>query len=171
MKAMLNSMYDGYNTLTKGYGQITSLAKGNYDLHKGYLDGLAQVSPAVKRYKKIGNIITNQVELVNEFKNSYSEWQSAGLFNATDLLTMKAFGDGLVDKAGECLDELLMVVTPGILKMNDEERIGAIDRIDLALTDQLKSVKAFIKANNELAKHREQTKRDIEVMRKLNGVN
>ncbi len=157
--------------LQRDYGQITSLAKGNFDLHKAYLDGLSQVSPAVKKYQKIGNIIANQAGLVAAFTAAFSGWQSGGWFKATELAGMKSFGEDQMDKAAKELDELLLVVTAGRLKMNDEERIGAIDRIDTRLNEQISLLRDFIKVQNQLSDRRKQSKSDIEVMRKLNGVN
>ena len=34
--------------------------QGNFNLHKAFLDGLMMVSPAVKKYKRVADIITLQ---------------------------------------------------------------------------------------------------------------
>ena len=46
------------------------------------------------------------------------------------------------------LDELSMIVTAGSLRMNDAERLAAIDRIDKDMTDRLAFLRVF---NNQAA--------------------
>ena len=48
LKLMLSHMKTGYQILEKGYTSIKNISQGNFNLHRDFLDGLLQVSPAVK---------------------------------------------------------------------------------------------------------------------------
>jgi hypothetical protein len=56
LKTILNDMYEGYKIIDKGYTTIRDISQGNFSLHKDFLDGLLEVSPAVQRYKRIAEI-------------------------------------------------------------------------------------------------------------------
>ena len=43
---------------------VKDMTEGNFSLHKTFLDALMQVSPAVKNYKRVGDIINYQILLV-----------------------------------------------------------------------------------------------------------
>src|SRR5690242_21852837 len=66
LKQMLASMKKGYDILHKGYTSIKNISEGNFNLHKTFLDGLLQISPAVRKYKKIADIIDFQIKIVKE---------------------------------------------------------------------------------------------------------
>ena len=61
-KKILQDMYDGYKIIHKGYTTIRDISSGNFNLHKGFLDALMEVSPVVKKYKRIADIISYQLQ-------------------------------------------------------------------------------------------------------------
>ena len=90
MKMMLKSMYDGYSTLSNGYNRVTSLSKGNFDLHKNYLDQLFQVAPQIKSYPVVQTILNKQSTVVSESNAAYAVYVKSRLFSATEYSTQKA---------------------------------------------------------------------------------
>ena len=67
-KQILSDMKKGYEILNGGYNTIKDLSQGNFSLHKTFLDALMEVSPTVKKYKRVADIINYQVILVKEYK-------------------------------------------------------------------------------------------------------
>ena len=49
LKQMLADLKKGYEVLYEGYTNIKNISKGSFDLHQAFLDGLLEVSPAVKK--------------------------------------------------------------------------------------------------------------------------
>src|SRR5882762_4427403 len=68
LKAVLANMKKGYEVLSKGYEAIRSIAEGNFNLHKTFLDGLLAVSPIVRDYEKVARIISEESALVSEYR-------------------------------------------------------------------------------------------------------
>ncbi len=170
MKSMLSSMYKGYTTLTNGYNQITSLAKGNFDLHKNYLDGLLAISPTVRKYKKIESIISTQLLLVKESKAFYSKIRTNGLFNSNELIQVNEQYNQIINSSLRNLDELSVVLTPGALRMQDDERIAAIDRMDLEMQAALKELRSFNETKNAVLIARQRIQRDVNISRQIIGI-
>src|SRR5450432_7388 len=67
LKSILKEMYDGYKILTTGYNTIKDITQGNFSMHKLFLDGLLSVSPTVKKYTRIVDIISGEQTLVTEY--------------------------------------------------------------------------------------------------------
>src|SRR4051812_34257975 len=84
-KQMLADMKTGYQLISSGYNSIKDLSQGNFSLHKTFLDGLMQVSPEVRKYKRVAEIITIQLSLVREYKSALKRFKVQQIFNEQEL--------------------------------------------------------------------------------------
>ncbi len=170
MKTMLSSMYHGYTTISNGYKQVASLAKGNFDLHKNYLDQLLQVAPPIKNASVVQTILHKQITVISELNAAYGVYLKSGFFSANELCNTKIEFDQYKTLISKKLDQLNLVLTPGVLRMSDQERIGAIDRIDKDVGDALGFVRTLVKEQNIVAAARAQQKKDNNAMRAWYGL-
>lgn len=170
LKKILNDMYKGYEILSKGYNTIKDISEGNFNLHETFLDGLMQVSPAVKKYKRIVDIITAQGMLVKEYKGAFNRFKKSNLFNLKEIDYMGGVYKNLFDKSLQSLDELLMVLTANQLRMSDDERFAAIDRIFADMQDKLSFLRNFNRSTTVLAMQRGKESVDTKVSQQLYGV-
>ena len=168
-KKILQNMYDGYKVLDKGYTTIKDISKGNFSLHKTFLDALLDVSPGVRKYKRIAHVINYQVRLVNEYKAAVAEFKSGNAFTAEEIGYLEKVYANLLKESGESLDELTMVLTAGTLRMSDDERLEAIDKIYAAVEDRFTFLKEFDSKTAMLAVQRKSEKADIDLSRKILG--
>jgi len=169
LKKILSNMKKGYEIVSNGYNTIKDISKGNFNLHEAFLDALLQVSPTVRKYKKIGEIIIFQTQLVKEYKSAFRRFDASNLFNANEIKYMGNVYSNLFNKSLQNLDELTMVITAGKLRMSDDERLNAIDRIYIDMGDKLVFLRTFNKENNMLAIQRGREMVDTRVSKKLNG--
>ena len=170
LKKILSNMKQGYQIVSNGYSAIKDISKGNFNLHEAFLDGLMQVSPTVRKYQKIGEIIIFQSQLVKEYKSAFRRFDESNLFNANEMKYMGNVYTKLFNKSLQNLDELTMVITAGKLRMSDDERLNAIDRIYIDMGDKLVFLRTFNKENNVLAIQRGREMVDTRVSKKLNGL-
>ncbi len=168
LKKILHNMYQGYQLISKGYNTIKDISQGNFDLHKNFLDGLLAVSPAVKKYKRIADIIQQQSQLVKEYKSAFTRFKTSNLFNSTEIKYMENVYENLFNNSLQNLDELAMIVTAGKLRMSDDERMTAIDRVFDDVSDKLNFLRTFNKENNILALQRGREMLDTKVSKQLN---
>jgi DNA repair ATPase RecN len=135
-KKILQNMYDGYKILHKGYTAVKDISEGNFNLHKTFLDGLMEVSPAVKKYKRVADIIRYQVRIVKEYKAAFNQFKTDRQFTSEEISYIGRVYTNLFQKSLKNLDELTMVITAGKLRMSDDERLQAIDRIYASIENQ-----------------------------------
>jgi hypothetical protein len=171
LKSILSDMKTGYQIYQKGYGTISTLSQGNFNLHDVYLNGLMQINPAVKNYGRVAEIISQQASLLSEYKTAYSRFKQSGSFSSGELDYMgKVYGQ-LVKQSLENLDELTNILTASKLRMSDDERIRAIDRIYANSTDKLQFLRFFNRNGVMLSLQRTKESGDASSLKQLYGIN
>lgn len=171
LKGILSDMKAGYQIYQQGYGSISQLSKGNFDLHSVYLNGLLSINPTVKNYGRVADIITQQVSLVSEYKSAYRQFRQSGLFNVSELNYMNKVYAQLVNQSLQNLDDLTNVLTAGKLRMSDDERMRAIDRIYASSADKLQFLRHFNRQGVLLNIQRSKDVRDSRTVKQLYGIN
>lgn len=168
-KKILQNMYDGYKVLHKGYTTIKDLSEGNFSLHKTFLDALLQVSPAVRNYKKVADIISLQIGLVKDYKAAFQRFKDDGAFTPEEIDYMSKVYQNLLNESLESIEELAMVITAGRLRMNDEERLAIIDKIYGGVEEQVLFLREFNSNTLLLSIQRGSEKAEIQLSKRLRG--
>ena len=169
-KKILQDMYDGYKILYKGYTAVKDISKGNFNLHKNFLDALLDVSPAVRKYKRIADIIHYQSRIVKEYKAALNRFKDEKSFTPEEISYLKNVYEGLLKQTAKSLDELIMVVTAGTLRMSDDERLQAVDKIYNTVLEQFSFLKEFNNNTGLLAMQRKAEQTEITISRRIDGV-
>lgn len=170
-KQILSDMKKGYEILSGGYNTIKNISEGNFSLHKAFLDGLMEVSPAVRNYRRVADITNYQIILVKEYRKAYERFRQDNNFNADDLAYLGRVYDNLFKESLRNLDELLTVITAGKARMSDDERLQAIDRIYADMQDKLTFLRHFNNNTTILAVQRAKERNDAQAIRKIYGLN
>src|SRR5690606_19105157 len=157
--------------LSGGYNTVKNISEGNFNLHRVFLDGLMEVSPTVRGYRRVADIADYQLTLVREYRNAYNRFKRDGNFNPEELAYLGRVYDKLFRESLRNLDELLTVVTAGKARMSDDERLQAIDRIYLDMQDKLMFLRHFNNNTTVLAVQRAKEKNDARTMRRVYGTN
>ncbi len=169
-KQILSDMKKGYQIVVTGYSTIKNLSQRNFNLHKTFLDALMEVSPAVRKYKKVGDIINDQILIVKEYKNAYSRFKKDNNFNLEEIDYLGKVYTNLFKQSLNNLDELTIVITANKLRMSDDERLAAIDRIYNDMQDKLMCLRHFNNNTTILAVQRARGKNDAVTMKKIYGI-
>lgn len=167
LEEILDNMYKGYKILTKGYNTIKDIAEGNLNLHQVFLDGLFAVNPSVRNYKRIPYIIQYQQFLVKEYKRAFNRFKNDPNLTVREIKYLENVYGSLFKQSLRNLDELLMIVTATKLRMSDEERLQAIDRIYLDMENKLVFLKVFNSSTQMLVMQRARENHDVETLQKL----
>lgn len=166
-KKILSDMKKGYELLSGGYKTVKEMSEGNFSLHTTFLDALMQVSPAVKNYKRVGDIVHFQILLVKESKNGMNRFVKGGSFSVQEIGYFEKVYGNLLKQSLCNLDELLMVVTADKLRMSDDERLQAVDGIYLEMQEKLLFLRSFNKETSLLAVQRAKETSDVYALRNL----
>jgi DNA repair ATPase RecN len=169
-KQILSDLKKGYEILNGGYNTIKNISEGNFSLHKTFLDGLMAVSPAVKKYKRIADIVNDQIILVKEYKTAFNRFKSSQSFTTDEISYIGGVYHRLFSASLEHLDELTTVITAGKLRMSDDERLKVIDRIYDNMEDKLQFLRQFNNTATTLALQRMKTQSDVNAVQKMHGI-
>lgn len=171
LKNILTDMKKGYTIVSNGYNTVKDIASGNFSLHEVFLDGLMIVSPEVKKYRKVADIITYQKSIVKEYKSALKAFKASDVFANGELEYLSSVYNNLFDASIQNIEDLTIVITSSKLRMNDEERLKAIDRIFLDVSDKLEFLRSFNREAVMLAKQKERQKQEILHLRSIYGQN
>lgn len=171
LKNILSDMKKGYTIIANGYNAVKNISQGNFSLHETFLDGLMLVSPEVRKYARVADIVTAQKDIVSEYKRSLKNFQASGQMNAQELDYVARVYSGLFSQSMDNLDELTLILTAGSLRMSDEERLSSIDRIFQDTTDKLTFLRSFNQQTGALLLERKGALTDMQGARELFKIN
>jgi hypothetical protein len=171
LKNILSDLYKGYEILKTGYTTIKDISEGSFNLHKAFLDGLLAVSPLVQKYERVAEIIDLQSRVVREYKAAESRYRRGNFLNPDELNYIHQVYENLVDKSGKNIENLLSVLTAGKLRMDDAERLRAIDGIYLETKDQFLFLRQFNNSTDGLVINRSIQDGNVRTQRNLHGIN
>lgn len=161
MKNILQDMKKGYIIVAGGYNAIKNISQGNFSLHEVFLDGLMLVSPEVKKYRRVIDIISYQKRIISEYESAFKAFKATGNFNPTEVDYLGRVYKQLFNQSVDNIDQLLMIITSSQLRMSDEERLSAIDQIFEDTQDKLMFLRSFNSEALTLSLQRERSRTDI----------
>lgn len=169
-KQILSDMKKGYQIVSAGYSTIKDVSQGNFSLNKTFLDGLMTVSPTVKKYKRIADIISNQIMIVKEYKNAFGRFKQDRNFNLGEIEYLGKVYSNLFKQSLNDVDELMIIITDSKLRMSDNERLEAIDGIYANIQDKVLFMRNFNNNTTILAVQRAREKNEAVTLQKIYGI-
>jgi DNA repair ATPase RecN len=170
LRKILKELKKGYEILFEGYTKIRDISRGNFKLHQVFLDGLLQVSPSVKGYGRIADIVKIQLAILSESRQSLSRLADSGAFSAQELdYLQKVYGE-LLSGSVKNLDALTDVLTDKKLRASDDERLSVIDAIHEQLSEKLAFLRHFNSNNSVLAAQRREEKASMGTLKEIYGI-
>lgn len=170
LKQILADLKKGYEIISTGYSTIKNISEGNFDLHKTFLDGLMEVSPVIRNYKRVADIINYQLLIVKEYKNAYQRFKQDGNFTPGEIKYLGSVYTNLFKQSLKNLDALATILTNGDLRMSDDERLKAIDDVFHSMQDKLLFLRHFNNNTTILAIQRAREKNDVSTAQKIYGL-
>jgi hypothetical protein len=170
LKSILSDMQAGYDIIHQGYGTVKDLSEGSFRLHETFLDGLLAVSPAVRKYRRVADIIDYQRRIVSEYTGAYARFRREGNFTPGEMAYMGSVYASLSRQSLRHLDELAILLTAGELRIGDAGRLRAIDRIFKETADKLVFLRHFNKQASLLALQRDREQKEVDAIRGLHHI-
>ena len=157
----------GYKIAKDGLGAIHAIKQGDFSLHSNYFSSLTNVSPAVRSYTKIADIVALQISIVQNCKQQKKFMKQSHQFSTNELLYAGKVLDNVLDGCTGIIDELTGILTDGLLQMKDDERVRRIDQLYDRMEERAAFVQHFGNDNNILAVQRIKDQNDLKVSREL----
>jgi hypothetical protein len=170
LKQILTDLKEGYEVLDKGYSTVRDIAKGSFNLHQAFLDGLLAVSPAVKDYQRVKDIVNLEVSMVGRYQAAWAAFQNSGRFKPEELEVLGQVYSNLFSESAKGLGELADILTGGVERASDAERIRGIDGIYEVMVEQAAFLDRVDNSTALLGMQRGKEENDVRVLGKLYGV-
>ena len=171
LKSILTELKDGFKIVSNGYTTIKNISEDNFNLHDIFLKSLLEVTPAVKNYVRIKDIIDAQLSIVREYKNALKQFKGSGEFSVDEMGYLEKVYAHLFNHSLDNLQTMLMVITAGQLRMSDDERINSIDGVWKEVSQELTFLRHFNNQARILCLQRLKEKNDLSAMDQLYDVN
>jgi hypothetical protein len=166
LKGILTDMKTGYTIINGGYNEVKQIADGNFNLHSTFLNGLLMVSPAIANYGRVADIVLKQGYIVKEYQRYYRQFKQSG-FNSDELAYIANVYTTLLQQSLQNLSQLTDIIAAGKLRMNDNERLRAIDHIYADTDDKLTFLRQFDQQNAIMAAQRQHELSNLSTVQKL----
>lgn len=119
----------GYKIAREGIRTIHDIKNGEFELHKSYFNSLKMVNPSIARYARIGDIIANQLYVLNHYKKYLLQATKTDVFTDEEIDLFYAAFTHLVAAVKNSVEELVQVITDGKLEMKDDERLQRLEKL------------------------------------------
>ncbi len=133
----------GYDIASKGINTVSNIKKGEFNLHKRFFSSLKNVNPKISSYAKVADIISYQVRIIKQTKQTIQGIWEAKQFTTDELNYCKKMFDNLLEECIKTIDELFMIITSNQLEMKDDERIKRVDKLYLDMQDKYAFCSSF----------------------------
>lgn len=170
-----NEMYikylqKGYKIAQSGLQTINDIKQGDFNLHNDFFNSLKSVNPKIKNLAKVADIISFQLQIIKEAKSSVQYIKASNEFTSTEITYLQNVFTHLLDECTKDISYLTIIITSGQTEMSDDERIKSVDFVYNDMQDKLSFSKSFSFDAAMLAMQRNQEQSDIQVSKKLNGL-
>ena len=150
--------------------EISDWSKKQKELYAKYFDELWKVKNAISSYQAVRDIIKKQVQLVQEYSKAFNLSKQDKNFTTDELDYMQKVYTGILDESIKNIDQIQLVLNAFATQMTDSKRLEIIhtagDNIEQNITD----LRQFNQQNITISLQRSKEKNDIDVVKKLYGL-
>lgn len=167
LQLYLGYVKKGYSIVEKGLTTIGDIKNGDFNLHHEFFNHLRDVSPTVRKYGRITEMIALQIKMVAGYKKFYDQFKQSGVFSNRELDYLYQVFSSLLSQVAEDIEELTTILTDAKLEMADKERLERIDKIHQSTLDKYEFLFSFLRDTDLQAKQRKKELEDVKTLNKL----
>lgn len=150
--------------------EISGWVERQRKLYADYYEELWKVKSAVSYYQKVKDIIQDQVQLVNEYKQALILFRQDAHFTVDEIRQMEEVYSGILNESLKNLDQLYLVINSFATQMSDAKRLELINTAGNNINQNLTDLRQFNSQNIRLSFQRVKDQSEIEVVKALYGI-
>jgi hypothetical protein len=167
LQVYLKYLRKGYDIVQDGLNLVSEIKNQDFHLHQLFFDRLKQVSPQVKQYSKVADIILMQVKMLAAYKDNYKQFKRVGSFNSDEIDYLFQTLSNLLDLSLDDINDLTSILNNGELGMSDDERLNRINLLWSRMSQKYNHLFSFIDKMKSLSLQRSHQLRDIETLKNM----
>lgn len=150
--------------------QIKDWADKEKKLFADYYKELAKVKAAIATYKRVKQIIQEQVAITNEYARTYNLLKNDPHFTPDEIAYMYQVYSGMIDESLKNLNELYLVINSFETKMTDGKRLELI----ASVADKMEKIRVrmnnFNRQNEQVSLRRSQGLQEVNAVKRYYGL-
>lgn len=150
--------------------EITDWVQKQKDLYQDYFDELWQVKSVITYYNRVQDIIKKQVQIVEEYKHAFALFQQDENFTPDEIEYISKVYAGILDESLKNIDQVLLVIDAFATQMDDAKRLEIINNTADRVDENYNDLKLFNNENIKVSLQRAKEKNNVDVVKKLYGL-
>lgn len=159
------------NTLSKLHlDEIKDWTEKQRKLYADYFEELRKVKLALTYYQRVKDIITQQSQIITEYKAAWALFRQDKHFSSAELDHMLGVYTGIMNESAKNVDQLFLVINAFVTQMSDAKRLEIIDAVAVSVEQTLMDLKTFNEESKLISVQRAIEQGEIEYVKKLYGL-
>lgn len=150
--------------------EISDWSKKQKELYAKYFDELWKVKNAISSYQAVRDIVKKQIQLVQEYSKAFNLSKQDKNFTADELNYMQKVYTGILDESIKNIDQIQLVINAFATQMTDAKRLEIIHAAGNNIERNITDLRQFNQQNIIISLQRSKEKNDIDVVKKLYGI-
>ncbi len=150
--------------------EISDWANKQKNLYAKYFDELWKVKNAIGTYQSVKDIISKQIQIVKEYSRAFNLAKQDKNFSPQEIDYMQQVYNGILNENLKSVEQLQLVINAFVTQMNDAKRLEIIHKVSDNIDQNLTDLREFNQQNIKASLQRAKEKNDIDVVKKLYGI-
>lgn len=150
--------------------EIGDWANRQKELYAKYFNELSTVKNTISTYQSVKDIISKQVQMVKEYSRAFKLSKQDKNFTPQEIDYMQKVYAGILDESLKSIEQVQMVIIAFATQMTDAKRLAIIHSASDNIEQNLTDLRQFNQQNIRVSLQRSKEKNDIEVVKKLYGL-
>lgn len=159
------------NTLSKlKLNEISEWTNRQKELYKEYFEELRRVKSILSYYRQFSDILNTYKQLFEEYKRAYELVTQDANFSPAEKEYIYGVYSGILEASISSVDDILIIMQSFTVQMSDAERLELISQTSKSMDNHLSALRQFNGRNQLLSLQRAKSQAEIEVVKKLYGI-
>ncbi|SDL44771.1 hypothetical protein SAMN05421820_101470 [Pedobacter steynii] len=159
------------NTLSKlKLTEIADWTNRQKELYSGYYNELWEIKTAVAYYKRLKDLTTKQLAIIDEYKWAWGLFKKDRHFQPSELEYMEKVYSGILEESVKNLDQIILVVNSFKTQMTDGERLELISHAADAMDENYSALKKFNAVNIGTSIQRAKSLDEVTALKEIYGI-
>jgi predicted transcriptional regulator YheO len=150
--------------------EISDWNKKQKELYANYFDELWKVKNAIGTYQAVRDIIKKQIQLVQEYSKAFNLAKQDKNFTPEEINYMQQVYTGILDESLKNIDQVQLVINAFATQMSDARRLDIIHAAANNIEQNITDLRQFNQQNIKISLQRSKERNDIDVVKKLYGL-
>jgi hypothetical protein len=150
--------------------EISDWSKKQKELYSKYFDELWKVKNTITSYQAVREIIKKQIQLVQEYSKAFNLAKQDKNFTPQEITYMQQVYTGILDESLKNIDQVQLVINAFVTQMSDARRLDIIHTAGNNIEQNITDLRQFNQQNIKISLQRSKERNDINVVKKLYGL-